>query len=92
MLNRCCCERPKIQVFVIYHYYLSFFSCGGHFSKSLLYEIFCRNVNSVAQIASEIWGLEGPELISNRYCPEKLKIKVFVLFQYFLQIAVVYIF
>ena len=44
---------------------------------------------------SEIWLLEGPELISNGCCRERLKMKVFVIFQYylsFLQVAVVDIF
>ena len=57
--------------------------------------ILCKNISSVAQIVSEIWLLEGLELVLNRCYRERLKMKVFVIFQYylsFLQIAVVDIF
>ena len=69
--------------------------CSFHFLKSLLDAILCKNLSSVAQIVSEIWLLEGPELILNGCCHEGPKIKVFVIFQYylsFLQIPVVDIF
>ena len=66
-----------------------------NFLNSLLNAILCKNLSSVAQIVSDIWVLEGPEQISNGCCRERPKIKVFVIFQYylsFLQIPVVDIF
>ena len=71
-----------------------FTSCCVFF-KSLLNAMLCKNLSSVAHIVLKIWLLEGPKLILNGCCRERPKIKVFVIFQYylyFLQIAVVYIF
>ena len=83
---------PKKQFLVFFttffHFYILLLLA---FLKSLLNVISCKNLSSVAQIVSEIWLLQNRELVLNE-CRQRPKIKVFVIFQYFLQIAVVYIF
>ena len=94
--NGYCRERLNIKAFVIFQYYLSFLQIPvvDIFQTAYCMQL-CKNLSSVPQIVSEIWLLEGPKLISNGYCRERPKIKVFVIFQYylsFLQIPVVDIF